>query len=91
MSRIFISYDRENRTLAASLANDIRSLGRTVWHDEELSGGQAWWDQILEQVRTCDVFVFVLSQRALDSVACTREYEYAERSWQVDLTCARLG
>ena len=49
-----------------------------MWFDRELTGGQSWWDQILEEVRGCDVFVFALAQKALNSAACTREYEYAD-------------
>jgi hypothetical protein len=40
-----------------------------------LSGGQAWWEQILKQIRECDVFI--LSPESLDSVACKRELSYA--------------
>ena len=75
--KIFISYDSDSRPLIVTLAEDLKELGHTVWFDQELSGGQTWWDQILENVRTCDVFVFALAPRALESVACTREYEYA--------------
>ncbi len=60
-----------------TLAADIEALGHTVWFDQELSGLQAWWDQILEQVRRCDLFVFALAPEALNSEACTREYQYA--------------
>ena len=77
MRSVFISYDRESRALAETLAKDIGMLGRAVWFDEELSGGQRWWDRILEQIRGCDVFVSVLTPRSLDSTACRREYEYA--------------
>ena len=52
-------------------------MGHTVWFDQALSGGQAWWDQILSMIRRCDLFVFVLDPAALDSIACKREYGYA--------------
>jgi len=74
---IFISYNRENKAIAESLARDIEAIGHKVWYDQELSGGQAWWDQILETVRNCEVFVFLLSPEALNSIACKREYGYA--------------
>ena len=45
--------------------------------DQELTGGQAWWDQILARIRASDLFVFVLSSAALYSTACQREYGYA--------------
>ncbi len=77
MSKIFISYNRDSIAMARSLVNDIESLGFVVWFDQELSGGQAWWDQILAMVRECDVFVFLLDPKALNSTACQREFGYA--------------
>jgi hypothetical protein len=47
------------------------------WFDLELEGGKRWWDQILEQIRACDVFVFVLSPRSVESVPCYFELRYA--------------
>lgn len=77
MPEVFISYDRESRPLVTTLVDDIQALGHSVWYDEELSGGQAWWDQILGHIRACNVFAFALTPNALDSVACVREYKYA--------------
>ena len=77
MLNVFISYERESKRLVGPLADDIKVLGHTVWFDQELSGGQAWWDQILAQVRSCDVFVFSMTPAALDSTACQREFGYA--------------
>src|SRR5262249_4910190 len=77
MANIFISYNRQTKAITKALVEDIEALGHTVWFDQELSGGQAWWDQILSMVRRCDLFVFVLDPAALNSVACKREYGYA--------------
>lgn len=77
MSSIFISYNRKNRSLADALAKDFRALGHVAWLDEELSGGQRWWDEILSRIQKCEVFVFVLDRESLSSVACTSEYGYA--------------
>lgn len=77
MANIFVSYNRESEVVAGTLVNDIQELGHTVWFDQKLSGGQAWWDQILAQIRNCDVFVFVLSPESLNSTACKREFGYA--------------
>ncbi len=77
MASVFISYNRESKEKTATLVNDIEALGHAVWLDQGLSGGQAWWDQILARVRGCDLFVFVLDPVALDSTACKRECDYA--------------
>ena len=77
MSNLFISYSRDNATIVESLTADFRALGHTVWFDQQLSGGQTWWDQILDNVRSSDVFVIALGPSALESVACEREWKYA--------------
>ncbi len=77
MVRVFVSYNRPSSAIAKTLADDIKALGHTVWFDQELSGGQTWWNQILTMIRDCDVFVFLLNPEALESTACTREYGYA--------------
>ncbi|UCE99909.1 MAG: SUMF1/EgtB/PvdO family nonheme iron enzyme, partial [Planctomycetota bacterium] len=77
MANIIISYNRQNEDIARILTGDIEKLGHDVWFDQELSGGQIWWDHILERVRNCDIFVFVLDPESLDSTACKREYGYA--------------
>jgi hypothetical protein len=74
---IFVSYCRETETAAKALAEDIEALGHRVWFDRDLSGGKAWWDEILAQIRACDLLVFVLSPDALNSTACAREWAYA--------------
>jgi hypothetical protein len=74
---IFISYNRQTKAITKALVEDVEALGHTVWFDQELSGGQAWWDQILLMIRRCDLFVFVLDPAALNSIACKREYGYA--------------
>jgi hypothetical protein len=77
MAKIFLSYNRQSQVIAKTLAEDIKALGHTAWFDQELTGGQVWWDQILARVRDCDVFVFLLDPKALKSTACQREYAYA--------------
>ena len=77
MSKVFLSYSRQSQETARNLADDIHNLGHVVWFDRELSGGHAWWDQILANIRDADVFVFVLDPDGLNSTACQREFGYA--------------
>ena len=74
MGSFFLSYSRDSASLVAELVADIKELGHEVWFDRELVGGKAWWDEILTAVRACDTFVFALTPRSLDSVACQRDY-----------------
>ena len=77
MLRVFISYTRQSEDKVRALAADIQALSHTVWCDQELSGGQIWWNEILQEIRNCDVFVFALSQDTLQSEACRSEFKYA--------------
>lgn len=77
MAHVFICYSRHDQNIVKDLGQDINDLGHVVWYDEELSGGQIWWDQILENIRRCDVFIFALAANALQSHACKLEYTYA--------------
>ena len=76
---VFCSYARRDAEAVARIATELDRLGQRAWLDERLSGGQSWWDTILEQVRTCDCFLFALSDASLRSRACMAELEYAHR------------
>jgi len=76
--KIFITYNRASKDAVIPLVKDIEQLGHSVWFDSELTGGQSWWDNILYNIRDCDVYVFALTREALDSTACKRELEYAK-------------
>jgi TIR domain/WD40-like Beta Propeller Repeat len=75
--RIFISYARQDQAAVETLNADLERARVHVWMDEELIGGESWWDTILEQIRSCDLFIFALSPNSLRSRACKAELEYA--------------
>jgi TIR domain len=74
---IFISYARHDRPAVEVLARDLERTRESVWMDNELTGGQAWWDTILSQIRACDLYVLALSPESLRSRACRLELQYA--------------
>src|SRR5262245_14961352 len=75
--KVFVSYARRDREAVDVLLQDMRRARHDVWVDEELTGGQAWWDTILANIRQTDLFVIALSPDLLKSRACHAEYEYA--------------
>lgn len=77
MARVFVSYSSKSKSKVQTLAQDLEMAGHQIWFDHKLTGGQAWWDQILEQIRQCDIFIFALTPDALDSYPCKLEYTYA--------------
>lgn len=75
--KVFLSYSRRDEHAVRSLVSDLQRARTTVWLDEELGGGDAWWTQILEQIRGCDVFVIAVSDHSLGSKPCRAEIDYA--------------
>jgi len=75
--RIFISYARQDQAAVETLNADLERARVHVWMDEELTGGESWWDTILEQIRACDLYIFGLSPDSLRSGACKAELDYA--------------
>ena len=75
--KVFISYRSKERKLVEGLAADLEGFGHDVWFDRELTGGQKWWNEIIENIRACDLFVIALSSGLLRSIPCTKEREYA--------------
>jgi len=76
MKRVFVSYSRNNLDVVSQLVQDMQAVGVQAWHDQTLTGGQRWWDNILENIRDCDVFVFALSPESWESEACRSELAY---------------
>ena len=76
---IFISYARANANAVKELHAGLEAIGHKAFYDGDLFGGQRWWDEILEQIRSCSAFVFALSPESAKSRACLAELEYAEQ------------
>lgn len=77
MKSVFVSYSRSDSSAVGRLVAQLKEAGYRVWHDVSLTGGQHWWDSILEEIRRCDIFLFALSRESIDSEACRRELDYA--------------
>jgi hypothetical protein len=76
MRRIFVSYSRTNLGVVTQLIKHAKDAGIDIWYDQALTGGQRWWDNILAEIRDCDIFVLALSPESWDSEACKSELAY---------------
>lgn len=74
--QVFISYARSDGERVHALVEGLRQLRYDAWLDEELTGGQEWWDTVLSQIRASSAVLVTVSRAALESVAVRREYEY---------------
>ncbi|WP_310774215.1 sensor domain-containing protein [Mycobacterium sp. Z3061] len=75
---IFISYSSQDRTSLDALTTALKRAQQKVWFDQELGGGDAWWNAILEQIRSCEVFIVALSNNWLQSKPSLAELRYAQ-------------
>ena len=80
--RIFISHSHADNDFCTGLVQDLRAaLGdeSAVWYDTQggLRGGDMWWQKILKELSTRDVFVVVLSPEAMSSRWVNREIDIA--------------
>jgi len=75
---LFISYSSRDGAALAPVTAALRRAHLDAWLDEELTGGEAWWNAILEQIRSCEVFIVALSKNYLESKPCQAELRYAQ-------------
>ncbi|MBI4623884.1 MAG: TIR domain-containing protein, partial [Verrucomicrobia bacterium] len=62
-SAIFLSYARKDTNAARRIADALRGFGVEVWFDQsELRGGDTWDQKIRGQIKSCALFLPVISQ-----------------------------
>ncbi|OBJ59533.1 sensor domain-containing protein [Mycobacterium sp. 1423905.2] len=75
---LFISYSSQDRSSLDALTTALKRAQQQVWFDQELGGGDSWWNAILEQIRACEVFIVALSNNWLQSKPSQAELRYAQ-------------
>jgi adenylate cyclase len=59
---VFLSYASEDAEVAARICTSLRNAGIEVWFDQnELRGGAAWDSAIKKQIKTCALFIPIIS------------------------------
>lgn len=81
MARIFISYSRTNSDQLQTIVGELSEVfgADGIFYDTHNTGGKPWWDNILEQIETALVFVYLISNESLASYSCRAEYLEAMR------------
>ena len=76
---VFLSYAREDSDAARRIADALRSHGIEAWFDQaELRGGDAWDARLRTQIRTCTLFLPVIS-----ATTQARHEGYFRREWKL--------
>lgn len=74
----FFSYSRHDSDFAQQLAQDLRSLGASVWIDQlDIRPGQRWDRSVQEAVANCPRMLVVLSPSSVDSENVMDEVSFA--------------
>ena len=76
---VFISYASQDADAAIRICTTLRAAGIEVWFDQsELRGGEAWDNSIRRQVKSCRLFLPVISANTQ-----AREEGYFRREWNL--------
>jgi TolB-like protein/tetratricopeptide (TPR) repeat protein len=66
---VFLSYASQDAEPAQKICEALRAAGIEVWFDQsELRGGDAWDQSIRKQIKTCALFLPVISRNTHDRV-----------------------
>jgi TolB-like protein/Tfp pilus assembly protein PilF len=76
---VFLSYASQDTVAASRICDALRAAGIEVWFDKsELRGGEAWDQTINRQIRTCALFLPVISAHTDE-----RSEGYFRREWRL--------
>lgn len=75
--RFFMSYPRENKSIAVGLMSGLKSLNFDVWMDQAMAPGEDWADRIPKEIERSHGMVLVCSKHTLKSQWCKSEVRHA--------------
>lgn len=76
---VFISYASQDAEAAGPICEALRAARIEVWFDQnELRGGDAWDQTIRKQIKTCTLFLPIISRNTHD-----RDEGYFRLEWKL--------
>ena len=85
MPTVFISYSAQDRSTAATIADELRRRGVSVWFDQqEILAGDSLVGRIREGIESADYLLVLLSRSSLSSVWVEREVGIAFERFGAD-------
>jgi TolB-like protein/Tfp pilus assembly protein PilF len=83
---VFLSYASEDTIAVEKVCTTLRAAGVEVWFDKsELRGGEAWDAAIRQQIKTCTLFVPVISRNTQ-----ARDEGYFRLEWKLAVDRSHL-
>lgn len=77
MADIFLSYKREEREQAKILAKKLTDAGLQVWWDQDLLGGQDYFETIVKEISLAKCIIVIWSSFSVDSINVREEAKKA--------------
>ncbi len=78
MSHIFISYSRQDISIAGKIVNALANNNLDTWIDwKSIPKGEKWVEEIYRGIEEADAFLFLISPDSVSSDMCNREIEHA--------------
>lgn len=78
MMKLFVSYASNDKGSVIELVERLKSEAEyNIWTDQELSGGQRWWNNVLNNIDESDCFIPILTPHYISSASCVAQLDYA--------------
>jgi hypothetical protein len=74
--KFFISYSRSVKPDVYEVIRLLRAAGHEVWWDGDIPTIEDWWATILKNIEWCEIFIFMISEKAVASEYCMAELRY---------------
>lgn len=78
MTQVFISYSRSDMDYVEKLEQRLVSEGFSIWRDNHIHSGDAWWQVVKANLRDCAAIIVLMSERASKSPWVLRETAIAD-------------
>lgn len=78
MTQVFISYSRRDMDYVEKLEQRLLSEGFSIWRDNHIHSGDAWWQVVKANLRDCAAIIVVMSDYAAISPWVLRETAIAD-------------
>jgi len=83
---VFLSYASQDAEAAKRICDALRAAGTEVWFDQsELRGGDAWDQSIRRRIKTCALFIQVISRNTHE-----RDEGYFRLEWKLAVDRSHL-
>lgn len=74
---VFVSYSHEDEIVVGSEIRWLQDKGVNVWFDEGIIPGHEWTDTLAVAIQGCELFVYFITPRSVESEYCRKELTYA--------------